>query len=236
MTTLTVSNLVTGYYQDPILRGVSFGLDSGSILAVLGHNGAGKSSLVRALVGLLPAWKGRIEVNGKDLTKASSTGRVGAGIAVSFQDESVFPTLSVKTNLTLGGFVRWRDRKLLAERRERVLDLFPKLGQRYSQPAYTMSGGERRMLSIGMALMSDPKIIVLDEPSTGLSPGMTEHVFETIATIRDKFDKAVLLVEQNVKEALDYADRVIVLKTGTIVFDGQPQDLATDSTELVMLF
>ncbi len=234
--TLRVANLVTGYHKDPILRDVSFSLDKGTILAVLGHNGAGKSSLVRALVGLLPVWQGRIELNGRDLTGASSTGRVGGGIAVSFQDDPVFPTLSVKNNLALGGFVRWRDRKLLAERRERVLALFPKLRERYSQPAYTMSGGERRMLSIGMALMSDPDIIVLDEPSTGLSPGMTEHVFEIVAAIRDSLDKAVLLIEQNVKEALDYADRVIVLKTGSIVFDGVPRDLATDSTELVMLF
>jgi len=233
---LHVTDLVTGYGKDPILRGVTFGLEAGSLLAVLGHNGAGKSSLVRALVGLLPVWKGRIELNGQDVTAASSTRRVGAGIAVSFQDESVFPTLSVATNLSLGGFVRWRDRKRLAQRREQVLELFPRLRERYSQPAYTMSGGERRMLSIGMALMSDPQTIVLDEPSTGLSPGMTEHVFETIATIRSSLNKAVLLVEQNVSQALDYADRVIVLKTGTIVFDGLPGELASDSTELVMLF
>jgi len=233
---LQVSNLVTGYGKDPILHGVSFGLEAGSLLAVLGHNGAGKSSLVRALVGLLPAWKGRIEINGKDVTAGSSSRRVSSGIAVSFQDESVFPTLSVKANLALGGFVRWRDRKLVAERLHQVLELFPRLRERYTQAAYTMSGGERRMLSIGMALMSDPSIIVLDEPSTGLSPGMTEYVFETIATIRTGLNKAVLMVEQNVKQALDHADRVMVLKTGQIVFDGAPQDLASDSTELVMLF
>lgn len=233
---LLVSDLVTGYRKDPILHGVSFGLEPGSLLAVLGHNGAGKSSLVRALVGLLPAWKGRIEIGGKDVTAGSSTRRIGSGIAVSFQDESVFPTLSVKTNLALGGFVRWRDRKLLASRRDQVLELFPRLRERYNQAAYTMSGGERRMLSIGMALMSDPSIIVLDEPSTGLSPGMTEHVFDTVAAIRTNLNKAVLMVEQNVKQALDFADRVMVLKTGQIVFDGAPHDLAGDSTELVMLF
>ena len=233
---LQVSNLVTGYGKDPILHGISFRLEAGSLLAVLGHNGAGKSSLVRALVGLLPAWKGRIEINGKDVTAGSSSRRISSGIAVSFQDESVFPTQSVKANLALGGFVRWRDRKLVAEQLEQVLELFPRLRERYSQAAYTMSGGERRMLSIGMALMSDPSIIVLDEPSTGLSPGMTEHVFETIATIRTGLNKAVLMVEQNVRQALDYADRVMVLKTGQIVFDGAPQELASDSTELVMLF
>jgi branched-chain amino acid transport system ATP-binding protein len=99
-----------------------------------------------------------------------------------------------------------------------------------------MSGGERRMLSIGMALISDPKIIILDEPSTGLSPAITEHVFETIAAIRDDFGKSVILVEQNVTQALSYADRAIVLKTGSIVFDGPPRELARDSTELVLLF
>lgn len=233
---LTVTDLVTGYHKDPILRGVSFSLQAGSLLAVLGHNGAGKSSLVRALVGLLPVWKGRIELDGRDVTAASSTRRIAGGIAVSFQDEAVFPTLSVKTNLALGGFVRWRQRKQVAVQREQVLDLFPRLRQRYNQAAYTMSGGERRMLSIGMALMSDPRTIVLDEPSTGLSPGMTEHVFETIGTIRSTLNKAVVMVEQNVKQALDHADRAIVLKTGAIVFDGAPAAIATDSTELVMLF
>jgi branched-chain amino acid transport system ATP-binding protein len=233
---LRVTDLVTGYHSDPILHGVSFGLQAGSILAVLGHNGAGKSSLVRALVGLLPVWSGHIAINGRDLTTASSAGRIRAGLAVSFQDDPVFPTLSVQTNLLLGGFVRWHNRDLVGERCERVLELFPRLRQRYRQPAYVMSGGERRMLSIGMALMSDPRIIILDEPSTGLSPGMTEHVFDTIAAIRDEFGKSVILVEQNVRQALERADRAIVLKTGGIVFDGEPGDLAQDSTELVLMF
>lgn len=192
---LQVTGLVTGYGRDPILRGVSFSLEAGSLLAVLGHNGAGKSSLVKALVGLLPAWNGRIEMNGRDLTGASSSDRVKAGIAVSFQDHSVFPMLSVKANLALGGFVRWRERERLTQRREQVLDLFPRLRERYAQPAYTMSGGERRMLSIGMALMSDPQIVILDEPSTGLSPGIVEHVYETIGAIRGSLNKAVLMVE-----------------------------------------
>lgn len=233
---LTVSDLVTGYSKDRILHGISFGVEGGSVLAVLGHNGAGKSSLVRALVGLLPVWSGRIELKGEELTSASSSKRVAAGIAVSFQDDAVFPTLPVEANLWLGGFVRWRDRKALKEQRERVLELFPRLRARYRQPAYTMSGGERRMLSIGMALMSDPKVLLLDEPSTGLSPGMMELVFEIVAAARDKLGKAVLLIEQNVKQALLVSDRVMVLKTGTVVFAGRPEELQTDSTELVMLF
>jgi branched-chain amino acid transport system ATP-binding protein len=233
---LRVSGLVTGYGKDPILHGVSFGLEPGTLTAVLGHNGAGKSSLVRALVGLLPVWKGAIQIGGRDVTADRSPRRIASGIAVSFQDDPVFPTLPVKANLELGAFVRRRDKGLVAARTQAVLELFPRLAERYDQPAYTMSGGERRMLSIGMALMSDPDIMVLDEPSTGLSPGMTELVFETIAGIRSRLGKAVLMVEQNVKQALEHADRALVLKTGQVVFDGPPGELAQDSTELVMLF
>lgn len=233
---LQVTGLETGYNRDAILRGIDFALGSAEVLSVLGHNGAGKSSLVRCLIGLLPVWRGGIAVNGADLTRASSTVRVAAGLAVSFQDENVFPTLSVERNLNLGAYVRWNDQPRVAVLKDKVLRLFPKLRERASQRAYTLSGGERRMLSIGMALMSDPSILILDEPSTGLSPLMTDTVFETIVSIRDTLGKSVILVEQNVEHALGAADRVLVLKTGQIIYDGLPGGLATDSTELVMMF
>ncbi|PWR17809.1 ABC transporter ATP-binding protein [Zavarzinia compransoris] len=233
---LAIEHLVTGYGSDAIIRDVSFTIPERSITAVLGHNGAGKSSLVRALIGLIPAWSGRIVLDGTDLAPLPSARRIDAGIAVSFQDDAVFPTLSIATNLRLGAKVRWGRKAWVEERLEHILTLFPKLRERYTQVAYTLSGGERRMLSIGMALMSDPRLIVLDEPSTGLSPSMTQFVLETVGDIRDRLGKSILLVEQNVQQALALADRAVVLKTGQVTYQGSAADLASDATDLVMMF
>lgn len=233
---LRIEELVSGYGGDPILRGVSFNVPERSVVAVLGHNGAGKSSLVRALIGLIPVWEGHIFLAGKDLTHEPSPVRVRAGMSVSFQDEAVFPTLSVAANLRLGAYIHRAKPAWIAERLEQLLSMFPKLRQLLGQPAFTLSGGERRMLSIGMALMSDPKLLILDEPSTGLSPSMADFVFETVVGIRDRLGKSVLLIEQNVEQALGFADRAVVLKTGAVIFDGPPSALAADSTELVSMF
>jgi ABC-type branched-subunit amino acid transport system ATPase component len=233
---LTLEDLISGYGRDAILRGVSFTVPDRSVVAVLGHNGAGKSSLVRALIGLIPVWEGRITLDGTDLTALPSPQRVQAGLAVSFQDDAVFPTLSVAANLKLGGHVHRHRPQWVAERIDYVLAMFPKLQRMLNQAAYTLSGGERRMLSIAMALMSDPKLLILDEPSTGLSPSMAEQVFDTVIQIRDRLGKSVLLIEQNVQQALAFADRAVVLKTGTVIFDGAPSTLADDSTELVRMF
>ena len=233
---LEVNNLVTGYLSDPIIHGASFSVEHSSILAVLGHNGAGKSSVVRALVGLMSAWEGTIRLNGKDVTSFDTAARVRSGIAVSFQDHCVFPRLSVRQNLSIASFASRPGRECQASREERVFALFPKLEERYDQVAFTLSGGERRMLSIGMALMSDPKLLVLDEPSTGLSPAVLQTVMEKIVSIRDELQKSIVLVEQNVNHAISVADRVVVLKTGQVVFEGSSTELNTESTELVKLF
>jgi branched-chain amino acid transport system ATP-binding protein len=232
---LRISNLVTGYGKDPVLRGVTFDVPDASVTAVFGHNGAGKSSLVRSLVGLLPAWKGSLSLDGVELATASSRTRVESGIVASFQDQSVFPTMTVAQNLHLGAHVRWRDRAFVADRTEKMMALFPRLAERAYQLAYTLSGGERRMLSIGMALVTDPKVVILDEPSTGLSPAVTEFVFDTVASIRDKLGKSIILVEQNVQHALSFADKAVVLKTGSVTFDGSPKELQ-DDPDLVMMF
>ncbi len=233
---LTVTNLVTGYGADPIIRGVSFHVAPQSILAVFGHNGAGKSSVVRVLVGLIPVWQGQILINGRDVTNMASSERVRSGIAVSFQDDCVFPSLSVRKNLEIGGYVLGNNKKQLEERLETVIQLFPRIRERLKQQAYSLSGGERRMLSIAQAMMSDPKLLVLDEPSTGLSPAMTERVLGIITTIRDKLGKSIVLVEQNVGHALDHCDDVIVLKTGEVVYSGVPSSLSSNSAELIHLF
>ena len=233
---LSVENLITGYDRDAVIRGVSFEVQRRQIMAVLGHNGAGKSSVVRAVIGLLPVWDGTIRLDGRDVTRTGATIRVKSGIGISFQEDSVFPTMTVRRNMELGGYTIAKDKQLFADQMENVVSLFPRLRERFSQLAYTLSGGERRMLSIAMALMSNPKLLLLDEPSTGLSPAITEQVMETITTIRDSLGKSVLLVEQNVQQALACSDRVIVLKTGTIVYAGTPDELSTDPTELINMF
>ncbi len=233
---LSVENLVTGYDRDAVIRGVSFEVQRRQIMTVLGHNGAGKSSVVRAVIGLLPVWDGTIRLDGRDVTRTGATIRVKSGIGISFQEDSVFPTMTVRRNMELGGYTIAKDKQLFADQMENVVSLFPRLRERFSQLAYTLSGGERRMLSIAMALMSNPKLLLLDEPSTGLSPAITEQVMETITTIRDSLGKSVLLVEQNVQQALACSDRVIVLKTGTIVYAGSPDELSTDPTELINMF
>jgi branched-chain amino acid transport system ATP-binding protein len=233
---LSVESLVSGYDGDPILRGVTFTLADRSIVAVLGHNGAGKSSLVRALVGLIPIWEGSVQLDGHDLTHESAAQRVRSGLAVSFQDDAVFPTLNVSVNLGLGAHTRAKNKAWVAQRREQVLEIFPALKRLLAQAAYTLSGGERRMLSIAMALMSDPNLLILDEPSTGLSPAVAEFVFDTLVTIRDKHGKSILLIEQNVQQALHIADHAVVLKVGAVIFEGAPSLLAKDTTELVAMF
>jgi branched-chain amino acid transport system ATP-binding protein len=233
---LAVERLVSGYGADPVLRGVSFRVPDRSVVTVLGHNGAGKSSLVQALIGLLPAWEGAIVLDGVELARAPSAARVAAGLAVSFQDDAVFPTLSVAANLTLAAYVHRHRKGYTARRMDETIALFPQLRSLLAQSAYTLSGGERRQLSIAMALMSSPKLLVLDEPSTGLSPRITAAVFDTIARIRDELGASVLLIEQNVEQALAISDGVVVLKTGSVIFDGAPQALTAEATTLVEMF
>ncbi len=233
---LEVHGLVTGYSNEPVIRGVSFEVRPREIAVMLGHNGAGKSSIVRALLGLLPVWEGRILLAGHDLTRSPSWNRAKAGVAVSFQDQSVFPTMTVWKNLLLGGYVHGSQKQRVERHLEEVFQLFPVLRARGKQLAWTLSGGERRMLSIGMALMADPRLLLLDEPSTGLSPGLTADVLDTVGQIRDTLGKSVLLIEQNVQQALACADQVLVIKTGTLVYKGEPTLLSSDPTELVRLF
>lgn len=232
---LELNELVSGYGRDPILRGVTFAVPDAAITAVFGHNGAGKSSLVRALVGILPAWSGSLKLDGIELSNQPSRRRVELGLVASFQDQPVFPTLTVLQNLHMGGHVRWNDKAWLKARVEHVMTMFPRLSERAGQLAYTLSGGERRMLSIAMALISDPKVLILDEPSTGLSPGVTDFMFKTIQDIRDAFGKSIILIEQNVQNVLPFADKAVVLKTGLVSFDGAPRTLQEDP-DLVMMF
>jgi branched-chain amino acid transport system ATP-binding protein len=233
---LQVRDLVAGYHTEPVLRGVSFNVQPGQILVMLGHNGAGKSTLVKTLTGLLGAWEGQIRLEGRNITREPSWKRVRAGLGVSFQDQATFPTMTVRKNLLLGAHVHANDQVRIGNLLTQVLDVFPVLNRLSSRAAWMLSGGERRMLSIGIALMADPKVLLLDEPSTGLSPLRTAEVIDTIMMIRETFGKSVLLIEQNVQEALRCADYVVVLKSGSVAYSGAPARLSSDPRELIALF
>jgi branched-chain amino acid transport system ATP-binding protein len=194
------------------LRGVSLDVRQGEVVALLGANGAGKSTLLNAVAGLVPATAGQIEIDGRTAAGASPESIVRRGVALAPEGRRVFPKLSVEDNLRLGAaIVADPDRR--AELRSAVLELFPVLAARLSQHGGTLSGGEQQMLAIGRALMSDPKLLLLDEPSLGLAPIIVGQLFDLIASLRER-GVTVLLVEQNVRRSLEIADRAYVLANG----------------------
>lgn len=212
------------YYGEAIhaLRGVSFEVDQGEIVSIIGANGAGKSTLMWTLVGLLKPKSGRILLQGNPI-KAIPHQAVASGIALVPERRRLFPHLTVKENLYLGAYLR-KDRKGIEEDAERVFQLFSILKERLSQYAGTLSGGQQQMLAIGRALMSRPKVLLLDEPSLGLAPLLVDHVFQAVQEIA-KGGTTILLVEQNALEALQIAHRAYVLEVGKIVLEGKGQDL-----------
>ena len=211
---LEISGLSAGYGGRRIIEDVTLDVAAGEIVTVIGHNGAGKSTLLRAVFNLVPAREGGIALDGRDVTRLQPDRLLSAGIAYVPQNRSVFPRLTIEENLHMGGYVL-RDRALLAERIAKVRELFPVLKERAGQLAGSLSGGEQRMLEIARALLLEPKLIMLDEPSIGLAPKMVDAVFQTVRLLRDQ-GKAVLMVEQNVKKALAASDRGCVMELGTL--------------------
>jgi branched-chain amino acid transport system ATP-binding protein len=219
---LEVRDLRGGYGAVEVLRGVSLEIGIGEIVAVLGSNGAGKSTLNNTLSGILPASGGSIVFDGHDITRARDTQIVAAGLIQVPEGRRVFPNLSVRENLELGGYRRGR-----ANRRrnlDRVFAIFPRLGERTGQRAGTLSGGEQQMLAIGRGLMSEPRLLVLDEPSLGLAPRLVDEMFGLIGRLNAD-GLPILLVEQNVGQSLAIAHRAYVLENGAIVFGGTPAEL-----------
>jgi branched-chain amino acid transport system ATP-binding protein len=219
---LSISQLRGGYGSVEILRGIDLQVSEGEIVALLGSNGAGKSTLNNVLCGIYPAWSGHIEFDGKSLTNAHYRDVVKAGLIQVPEGRKIFPNLSVLENLSLGSFTRARERR--AMNLERVFEIFPKLKTRLTQLAGTMSGGEQQMLAIGRGLMAEPRLLILDEPSLGLSPLLVEEMFSLI----DKLHReglAVLLVEQNVAQSLEIAQRAYVMENGAIRFSGDSAEL-----------
>jgi branched-chain amino acid transport system ATP-binding protein len=220
---LTVDRLVVRYGPITAVRGVSLRVGRGEIVAVLGANGAGKSSLLNAVAGLVPVAEGRILFDG-DAVKGLPPERIVArGLALTPEGRRVFPRLSVEVNLRLGAATQ-PDREAWTATRARVLELFPILAERLAQDAGTLSGGEQQMLAVGRSLMADPSLLMLDEPSLGLAPLFVERIFDLMRRLRDE-GTTLLLVEQNVDRALRIADRAYVLKGGVVEAEGPAEEL-----------
>ena len=208
------------------LKGVSLTVNQGEIVTLIGANGAGKSSTLRAINGINRPRDGRIRFQGEDITSRSAHRIVKSGIAQSPEGRRLFPRMSVTENLEMGAFQR-TDKENFAEDMERVFELFPRLKERRTQKAGTMSGGEQQMCAIGRALMARPKLLLLDEPSMGLAPIFVERIFETVVEV-NKQGTPVLLVEQNALMALDVAKRGYVMETGRIALEGPAAELKTN--------
>jgi len=219
---LQVHGLSAGYGQVTVLRNVGLDVFKGDIVALLGSNGAGKSTLINTLCRFVNASTGTVQFDGADITRVKSEGVVRAGLIQVPEGRRVFPDLSVRENLELGAYRRGG--KNLRQNYERVLDIFPRLRERLTQHAGTMSGGEQQMLAIGRGLMSEPVMLILDEPSLGLSPLMVEEMFGLIERLHDE-GLSILLVEQNVSQSLEIAQRAYVLENGEIGFSGTPDEL-----------
>ncbi len=219
---LEVRDLRSGYGRVEVLRGVSLSVGAGELVALLGSNGAGKTTFNNTVCGLVPAWEGDVVFEGQKINGLNPRGIVQSGLIQVPEGRKIFPNLSVIENLELGSFARARARR--AENLERMLTIFPRLRERRAQLAGTLSGGEQQMLAISRGLMAEPKLLILDEPSLGLSPLLVEEMFTLIAQIRQQ-NISVLLVEQNVAQALEIADKAYVLENGSLRFEGTPQAL-----------
>ena len=222
MALLEVENLTVNYGSINALRSVSFEVNEGEIVSLIGANGAGKTTIMNTIAALKDSSGGSIRFQGKDITRAPSQARVGSGIVLSPEGRQVFGQFSVRDNLMMGGYL-FKDKENIAEL-EKVYDLFPRLKEREKQLAGTLSGGEQQMLAVARALMSRPKLLMLDEPSMGLAPLIVKEIFELIKKIH-KTGTTVFLVEQNARAALRISDRAYVLETGKIVLSGKASDL-----------
>jgi len=226
MAMLEVKNLEVYYGVIQAIKGISFEVNEGEVIALIGANGAGKTTTLQTITGMLQPKAGEIIFEGKDISKIPGHKIVSMGMAHVPEGRRVFAELSVYENLKLGAYTR-KDKKEIEETLARVYKSFPRLEERKNQLAGTLSGGEQQMLAMGRALMSKPKIILMDEPSMGLSPIFVNEIFDIIRAVSES-GTTVLLVEQNAKKALSISDRAYVLETGTITMSGKAKDLLED--------
>ncbi|MEE1086775.1 MAG: ABC transporter ATP-binding protein [Schaedlerella sp.] len=228
MAMLEIKDLEVYYGMIQAIKGVSFEVNKGEVIALIGANGAGKTTILHTITGLLSPKKGSVVFEGKDITKIPAHKIVSMGMAHVPEGRRVFADLSVYENLKMGAYTR-KDKNEIEETLQMVYKHFPRLEERKNQMAGTLSGGEQQMLAMGRALMSKPSIILMDEPSMGLSPIFVNEIFDIIQEVSD-MGTTVLLVEQNAKKALSIADRAYVLETGKIVMDGKAEDMLNDDS------
>ena len=228
MAMLEIKDIEVFYGVIQAIKGISFEVNEGEVIALIGANGAGKTTILHTITGLLSPKKGSVIFEGKDITKVPAHKIVYLGMAHVPEGRRVFAELSVYQNLKMGAYTR-KDKAEIAQTLEMVYKRFPRLEERKNQLAGTLSGGEQQMLAMGRALMSHPKIIVMDEPSMGLSPILVNEIFDIIQEV-SAGGTTVLLVEQNAKKALSIADRAYVLETGKIVLDGDAKELMNDDS------
>ena len=226
MAMLEVRDLQVYYGMIHAIKGISFDVNQGEVIALIGANGAGKTTTLHTITGLLAPKSGSVLFEGKDITKVPAHKIVSMGMAHVPEGRRVFAELSVYENLKMGAYTR-KDKKEIEESLANVYKRFPRLEERKNQMAGTLSGGEQQMLAMGRALMSKPKIILMDEPSMGLSPIFVNEIFDIIRAVSES-GTTVLLVEQNAKKALSISDRAYVLETGTITMSGKAKDLLED--------
>ena len=228
MAMLEIKDLEVCYGVIRAIKGISFEVNQGEVIALIGANGAGKTTILHTITGLVPAKSGSILFEGKELTKMPTHKIVSMGMAHVPEGRRIFQQLSVLENLKLGAYTR-KDKNEIAQSLKMVYERFPRLEERKNQVAGTLSGGEQQMLAMGRALMSKPRIILMDEPSMGLSPLLVTEIFDIIKVISES-GTTVLLVEQNAKKALSIADRAYVLETGNITLSGKASDLMNNES------
>jgi branched-chain amino acid transport system ATP-binding protein len=223
---LTLENVSVNYGAIEALKGVSMHVEKGEVVTLIGANGAGKSTTLRTITGLLEPSDGRIMFEGQDIGGKATHRLVARGISMSPEGRGVFANLTVRENLQMGAYLQ-KDKSKIASDMDHVFQMFPRLKEREAQKAGTLSGGEQQMLAMGRALMSRPRLLLLDEPSLGLAPLVVHTIFQAIEEIRGQ-GTTILLVEQNAYAALKHSDRAYVLETGQIVMEGSSQELAAD--------
>ncbi|CAN5759300.1 ABC transporter ATP-binding protein [soil metagenome] len=223
---LTLENVSVNYDAIEALTDISLTVNQGEVVTLIGANGAGKTTTLRTITGLLEPRNGRVTYEGKEISGMATHRLVPMGIAMSHEGRGVFANLSVRENLDMGAYIR-KDKKGISDDMERAFTLFPRLKEREKQKAGTLSGGEQQMLAMGRAMMSRPRLLLLDEPSLGLAPLLVHTIFEAIDNIRAE-GTTILLVEQNANAALHHSDRAYVLETGRIVMEGDSKQLAAD--------
>lgn len=224
---LVVKDLVAGYSKMPAIHGVSFKVEEGQIVAILGSNGAGKTTTLKTVMGILPAMSGSITYKGQNLSGVPSHKMVELGISMVPEGRHLFPKMSIYDNLMMGAYTV-KDKAKIQQKLQTIYEIFPILEERKNQLAGTMSGGEQQMVAIGRALMCDPELLILDEPSLGIMPKLVDEIFEFIKKINKEMGVTIVIIEQNAEKTLAFSDYAYVISEGETVIEGKASDLLAD--------